>query len=52
MARTKILLEMFRALRYRFSQASNPVKTFTVVGGGQMGTGIAIVAANAGKLNA
>jgi len=40
---------MFSLLRRGFS--SSGVKTFTVVGGGQMGTGIAIVAANNAKIN-
>lgn len=39
-----------RSVRRAFG-AAHQVKNFAVVGGGQMGTGIAIVAANSGKLN-
>ena len=47
---------MFRYLRRTFTSVGfaheTPVKNFTVIGGGQMGTGIAIVAASVGKINA
>jgi 3-hydroxyacyl-CoA dehydrogenase len=39
-----------RSVMRAFS-AAQQVNNFAVVGGGQMGTGIAIVAANSGKLN-
>ncbi len=47
---------MFALLKRSFGAVGpaqqSPVKNFAVIGGGQMGTGIAIVAASVGRLNA
>jgi 3-hydroxyacyl-CoA dehydrogenase len=40
-----------RTIKSLFSSASQNIKSFGVVGSGQMGTGIAIVANNIAKLN-